>query len=332
MQPFARKARWEGGRHDRRQPRRQTGKNRPPPLIFDLLATPLFFVLFMFLPAGTSAWTKGWLFVVVFVALGVLASLFMRKVNPDLLAARINAHQGGNRGTKCSSASSCDGAGDLSGGGTGRQAVSMVSRTRVGQPTWLRSATDRYGASDLGGGGEQVLRADGPHPDGSRSTVVDTGPYAMVRRPGCVCGCRFPWARPCPGLTVGVDPRWSFDVGADPWRAMESQALRQGPGYKEYTEQVRYRIVPWVWWMQASASYWRLLILFEAFPGDPHAARFFESGHNCHSFLPQACVPIVPAACRPQAAGASSSLAETDLCSRGKDLTLPLGTPRSHCT
>ena len=112
-----------GGSHDYKPERIDRRR-----LILSLLATPLFFVLCMFLPAGTWAWTKGWLFIVVFVALAVLASLFMRKVNPDLLAARINAHQGTKPWDKVLLGIFFDGAGDLSGGGTGRRAVSMVSR------------------------------------------------------------------------------------------------------------------------------------------------------------------------------------------------------------
>src|SRR5262245_58495492 len=63
-------------------------------LVLSSVATPLFMALSMFLPAGTWAWTRGWLFLGVVLTLGVLAALFIRHVNPELLAARIDAHQG----------------------------------------------------------------------------------------------------------------------------------------------------------------------------------------------------------------------------------------------
>src|SRR5262245_57759055 len=63
-------------------------------LALSLVAMPLWLFLLMFLPAGTWAWMKGWLFIGVLLVLGVVAWVFMRRVNPDLLAARVNAHEG----------------------------------------------------------------------------------------------------------------------------------------------------------------------------------------------------------------------------------------------
>src|SRR6184192_1682253 len=63
-------------------------------LVLDLLGIALFFLLFLFLPAGTWVWEKGWLFVLVCVTLGVLACLYVWRVNPEVLAARINSHPG----------------------------------------------------------------------------------------------------------------------------------------------------------------------------------------------------------------------------------------------
>src|SRR5262245_66179748 len=63
-------------------------------LVLSSVATLLFMALSLFLPAGTWAWTKGWLFLGVVLTLGVVAALFIRQVNPELLAARVNAHQG----------------------------------------------------------------------------------------------------------------------------------------------------------------------------------------------------------------------------------------------
>src|SRR5262249_49884636 len=63
-------------------------------LLLYLMATPPFVALFLFLPAGDWLWIRGWLFVAVFYAGVTASSFYLRRVNPDVLAARINPHQG----------------------------------------------------------------------------------------------------------------------------------------------------------------------------------------------------------------------------------------------
>ena len=48
----------------------------------------------MFLPAGTWAWPKGWLFVLVL--LGVISAVFLvlHRVNPEVIVARSSFHEG----------------------------------------------------------------------------------------------------------------------------------------------------------------------------------------------------------------------------------------------
>ncbi|MGO9465080.1 MAG: hypothetical protein ACLQIB_55045 [Isosphaeraceae bacterium] len=50
----------------------------------------LFFVLGLFLPAGTWTWTRGWLFILVMVVASTVGMLYLRRVNPEVIAARIN--------------------------------------------------------------------------------------------------------------------------------------------------------------------------------------------------------------------------------------------------
>ena len=54
----------------------------------------LFFVLGLFLPAGTWMWTKGWLFILVIVVASIVITLYLRRANPDVIAARVNRHEG----------------------------------------------------------------------------------------------------------------------------------------------------------------------------------------------------------------------------------------------
>jgi hypothetical protein len=67
-----------------KQAQKPEGINRRR-LALDLLAMPVFFALFLFLPAGTWAWAKGWLFLLVFVTSAALAWAYLWRVNPELL-------------------------------------------------------------------------------------------------------------------------------------------------------------------------------------------------------------------------------------------------------
>src|SRR5271166_5190440 len=66
-------------------------------LIISTTSSLLIFVLCLFLPAGTWEWTRGWLFLVVVLAASVVATLYLRRVNPDVIAGRVNRHKGTKR-------------------------------------------------------------------------------------------------------------------------------------------------------------------------------------------------------------------------------------------
>ena len=57
----------------------------------------LFLVFFLFLPAGSWTWPRGWLLVLVLIAAMILATIYLRRVNPEVITARINRHQGTKR-------------------------------------------------------------------------------------------------------------------------------------------------------------------------------------------------------------------------------------------
>jgi hypothetical protein len=63
-------------------------------LALSLLATPAFLALLLFLPAGTWAWVRGWLFVLAFLLAFTLAGLYLWRVNPAVVAARSRSHRG----------------------------------------------------------------------------------------------------------------------------------------------------------------------------------------------------------------------------------------------
>src|ERR1700680_632802 len=76
------------------QPRQGINRGR---LVRFLLALPVYFALFMFLPAGTWAWTKGWLFILVFLGVLAVVALYLWRVNPEVVVARSGFHEGTKR-------------------------------------------------------------------------------------------------------------------------------------------------------------------------------------------------------------------------------------------
>ena len=124
--------------------------NKPEPtdrrrLVLGVGWTLLIFVLCLFLPAGTWAWSRGWLFFVVIVAASILVTLYLRRVNPDVIAARVNRHEGTKTLGSCLLGYShpADDAGDPDRGSPGRRAVSLVPRTVVGLRAGLCPADRR---------------------------------------------------------------------------------------------------------------------------------------------------------------------------------------------
>ncbi len=80
-------------------------------------------------------------------------------------------------------------------------------------------------------------------------TVVTTGPYAIVRHPAYITGV----IAMC-GIPLLLDSLWAFPaiillcIGIVIRTALEDKTLlAELPGYKDYAEKVRFRLVPGVW-------------------------------------------------------------------------------------
>ena len=80
-------------------------------------------------------------------------------------------------------------------------------------------------------------------------TVASTGPYNYVRHPGYSGWNLANLATPVAlGSLVGLVPAVLFLLNLIIRTAMEDQTLQDElDGYKAYSEQVRYRLIPWVW-------------------------------------------------------------------------------------
>ena len=80
-------------------------------------------------------------------------------------------------------------------------------------------------------------------------SVVSAGPYAVVRHPGCVGMLGFTLAAPLAlGSALAFWPAGVCAVLLIVRTALEDRMLRaELSGYAEYSQRVRWRLLPWVW-------------------------------------------------------------------------------------
>jgi len=229
--------------------------NKPEPtdrrrLFLGVGWTLLIFLLCLFLPAGNWAWARGWLFFVVVVGTSIVITLYLRRANPDVIAARVNPHDGTKGWDRVL---------------LGIFIPMMVSILPVAAlddsryhwfhvPWWV--CVLGYALLIAGMAGmtwaESVNRFFEPTvriqtDRGHR--VIDTGPYTFVRHPGYAFGYLL-----SVGMPLALGSLWALIpvilsgllmVLRTVW---ENQTLREElAGYEGYTQRVRYRLIPWVW-------------------------------------------------------------------------------------
>jgi protein-S-isoprenylcysteine O-methyltransferase Ste14 len=219
-------------------------------LISGSVLTLLAFVVCLFLPAGTWAWPRGWLFSSVVIAASIVFGLYLRRANPDVIAARVNRHEGTEGwdrwvlGLLIPALVSILPVAALDDGrfrwsqvpwwACGIGYVLLI--TGLAGFTWAESVNKFF---------EPTVRiqADRGH------TVIDTGPYAIIRHPGYVAAGLLVL-----GMPLALGSYWAMIpalltclllVVRTVW---EDRTLREElPGYEEYARRVRYRLIPGVW-------------------------------------------------------------------------------------
>jgi protein-S-isoprenylcysteine O-methyltransferase Ste14 len=219
-------------------------------LMLHLLASPLFVALFLFWPAGDWLWAKGWLFVAVFYCTVTASSLYLRRVNPDILAARINRHRGTEPWDKIL-------VGTLLAMWLVTFPVAALDDERfhwypvswwvavlgyilflvgMGILTWAEAVNKFF---------EPTVRLQTDR----GQTVIDSGPYSVVRHPGYVGGTLFFVGTPLAlGSVWALFPAVLASLLLVLRTKWEDETLQAKPqGYKEYTERVRYRLFPGIW-------------------------------------------------------------------------------------
>ncbi len=218
-------------------------------LLITYLMSFLGFCLLLFWPAGTLAYWQGWLYIAVFLGLGLVVSLILLRDDPALLASRmtfgpLSEPDPAQKLIQCAAAVLfmallilCGA--DYSANGPRFSAVASVLAVAAlglgGYPLYLVLKENGYAAS--------TIRIQ------SGQRVISTGPYAYIRHP------MYSWAvfffLVTPPALASV---WGFAASPLICAAIAFRLLREErylranlPGYTEYCEKARYRLLPFVW-------------------------------------------------------------------------------------
>ncbi|MDJ0760555.1 MAG: isoprenylcysteine carboxylmethyltransferase family protein [Woeseiaceae bacterium] len=215
-----------------------------------LLAAVVVYAVVIFWPAGRLDWVAGWLYVGI-IALNHLANaIYLKRVNPELIEARLRMSKGTKRW-------------DIVWGlffgpvlismyiVAGFDAVRFEWSTMsalywpLGLIIFLPGTMLFSWSMGVNPFFEKTVRIQTDR--GHR--VIDTGPYAFVRHPGYLGFSG--WCLSAPLLLASW---WAFApailsvIGLVVRTALEDRTLRQElDGYEAYAKRVRYRLLPGVW-------------------------------------------------------------------------------------
>jgi protein-S-isoprenylcysteine O-methyltransferase Ste14 len=205
--------------------------------------------LLLFIPAGTVHYWQAWIYLSIFTGASMLTTLYLINKDPALLQRRMS---GGPTAEK-----------------RGAQKIIMLF-TSAGFIALLvvPSLDHRFGWSHVPVGvviASDVLVALGFYfiflvyrentftsatiEVAENQTVVSTGPYAIVRHPMYASASLYLFGTPLAlasywGLLV-ITAMIPFLI----WRLVDEERFLSTnlPGYSEYQEKVRYRLVPFLW-------------------------------------------------------------------------------------
>jgi protein-S-isoprenylcysteine O-methyltransferase Ste14 len=205
--------------------------------------------LLLFLPAGTFNYWQAWLFIVVFMITMSVFGIYFSVHDPDLVERRKQAGPGAEQSTLQKVVATLA-FGSLLGlvafcgldrrfgwshvppfvawGGDALVVLSFVMFYLVGKVNSFASSN---------------IRVE------DHQQVVSTGPYALVRHPMYVGALVM-----CIGTALGLGSWWALAFLAITIPVLivriidEEKVLAKGlPGYADYEQRVRYRLVPHVW-------------------------------------------------------------------------------------
>lgn len=215
-----------------------------------LIGLPVFFALSMFLPAGTWAWPKGWLFILVVLAIYSAIFLVLQRLNPEVIVARSRTHEGTKLWDKIL----------LGLYFPAMSAVLLVAALDDGRFHWFPIPWSvcgvGYALLIVGLGivtwAEAVnrffevtvrIQTERGH------SVIDTGPYAVIRHPGYFGGILH-----AIGMALALGSLWALIPAGFASIVLlvrthwEDRMLQEElTGYKDYTHRVLYKLIPHVW-------------------------------------------------------------------------------------
>jgi protein-S-isoprenylcysteine O-methyltransferase Ste14 len=219
-------------------------------LIRSFLAMPVYFALFMFVPAGRWDWVRGWLFIVVFVIALAISSWFLWRTNPEMLIARTWSHEDTKRWDKFLVPFAL----------LALYAIIPVAALDDGRFQWFPVSWWVCGIGYVLFIGSFVLvtwaqavnkffevnvrlQTERGH------RVVDRGPYAIIRHPGYVGGILIAVGSAlCLGSLWALIPAGLASALLILRTKWEDQTLQEElEGYREYASRVRFRLIPGLW-------------------------------------------------------------------------------------
>ena len=204
----------------------------------------------MFWGAGTLAWPRGWILLALWVVTVLINMTVLLKANPDLLAARLKPKRSSERSDRIL----------LWAFLPVMIAVPLLAGLDAVRFQWSSVPVwGVYAGIALHAVGDALLlwtmvvnpylektvriQAERGH------RVITTGPYALVRHPMYV-GVMLLFA----GTPLVLGSLWTFvPVGLTVLLLIvrtvleERLLLRNLPGYEEYAQRTRYRLIPGVW-------------------------------------------------------------------------------------
>ena len=203
----------------------------------------------LFVPAGTLDYWQAWLFMAVFAGASSAIGMYLALADPKLLERRMKAGPAAEKETTQKIIMSFAMAGFIAllllpafdhrfGWSKVPAYLALAGDVLVGLGfflTFLVLRENSYGASTV-----QVIEGQ---------KVISTGPYAIVRHP-MYAGALVMLL----GIPLALGSWWGlcallFIVPVLIWRLLDEERLlrKELPGYVEYTQEVRYRLVPCLW-------------------------------------------------------------------------------------
>ncbi|OBG47489.1 hypothetical protein A5672_06995 [Mycobacterium alsense] len=205
--------------------------------------------LMLFLPAGTFAYWQGWAFAATFTAATTVPSIYLLRTNPEALQRRMRggplAESRPVQKVVITSAFVTLFASVVFSAVDHRMGWSSV-------PAWVSVLGDGLVATGLGVAMLVVIQngyAAATVTVESGQTLTSTGLYRHVRHPMYVGNMIL-----MPGIPLALGSYWGLlflvpGVVVHVLRIRDEERLlaQELPGYREYMQRVRYRLVPYVW-------------------------------------------------------------------------------------